>query len=99
MRVAELARRLAGREVEPRLVGQHRHLATQHRDVDVAPFATALTVKERGDDGVGGKHAAADIGDRHAEPGRGAARMPGNAHHAARALHDQVVGRALVIRT
>src|SRR5215212_6266629 len=95
--VPELPGGRADGEVESGLVGKQSHLATKHRDVDVAPLAAALAVEERGDDGVGGEHAPADVRDRYPEPSRRAARVPGDAHYAAGALHDEVVCRALVV--
>ena len=96
MRVAELARRRVHGEVLAGLVGQQRHLPAQHRDIDIAPLAGALPAVERGDDGVGREHAAADIGNRHPEARGWPAGMTSDAHHAAGALHDQVIGLSLI---
>jgi hypothetical protein len=96
MPVAEHGRHLAGGEVDAGLVGEQGDLAAEHRSVDAVAetLGVPLAAVEGPGDGVGGKHAGGDIRDRDAELGRHPAFLTGNAHHAAHALHDQVVGGA-----
>ena len=53
---------------------------------------------QRGIDRHRGEEAGADVADRHADPGRRLALVAGDAHDAAHALHDHVVGGILGVR-
>ncbi len=77
---------------------QDRHLAIQHRHIDLHAGIRALALVERGDDADGGEEAGGDIADGRADAGGRTARMAGDAHDAAHGLDDHVIGRAISVR-
>ena len=76
-------------------VFQERDLAVEHADIDLGRLAGLEAMDQRGIDGDRGEEARADVADRHADPGRRLALVAGDAHDAAHALHDHVVGGIL----
>jgi hypothetical protein len=96
---AERPGHLARREVTRDRVLEDGDLAVEHGDVDLAAARrSAHALEQRGVDSDRGEQAGGDVADRRADAGRRAARMAGQAHDAAHALHDHVVGRAGPVR-
>jgi hypothetical protein len=92
-------RHLARQQVIRRLIDQHRNLAVEHRDVDIgadALVARPLQCRKRPDHRI---HAGREIAERNAGAHRRAAALAGDAHAAGHGLRDDVVGRAVAIRT
>ncbi|VXC25887.1 conserved hypothetical protein [Burkholderia sp. 8Y] len=103
MRVAPAHRRLAAREKIRVHVGEHRDLHVEQRHVDVLAFARSVAMAQRRQHADGRVHAGHQVRDRDAGFLRAAARLAvalaGDAHEPADALNDEVVARALRIRT
>src|SRR5260221_444152 len=83
---------LAGRRVAHDRVLEQRELAVENGDVDLGRLAAPLAMVERGIDGDRRIEPGAEVADRGADAGRRRARMAGDAHDAAEALDDHVVG-------
>ena len=73
---------------------QQRHLAVEHRDVELLRFAGAFAVEQRALDRPRAIEPGGQIADRDADAGGGLSGISGHRHHAAHRLHDHVVGRA-----
>ena len=73
-------------------------LAVEHRDIDLGGLAGLEAMDDRGIHRDGGVEAGADVADRHADAGGRLPLVAGDAHDAALALHDHVVGGILGVR-
>ena len=93
MACPERPRHLAGGEVARERVLQDRHLAIEHRDVELHALARHRPPVERAVDADGGEEAGHDIADGASHPCRRAAGLAGQAHDAAHGLHHHVIGR------
>ncbi len=88
---AQRPRHFARHGVAHDRVLQQRQLAIEHGDVNLGRLARALAMEERGVHRHRRIEPSADVADRHARAHRRLARMAGDAHDAAQALHDHVV--------
>ncbi len=77
---------------------EQRELAVEHGDVDLGRSAGLEAMDDRGVDRDGGVEAGADVTDGHADAAGRLALVAGDAHDAAHALHDHVIGRVLGVR-
>ena len=84
-----------------RLVGEHRGLHVEEREVDVLPAAAALALIERRQHRHRGVHAAHQVGHGDPGPERPAARLAvgvaGDAHQPAHGLGHEVVAGAVLV--
>src|ERR1700682_1403851 len=79
------------------LVGKHRELAIEHRDVDPAGRACVLLPTERREQADRRVEAGAEIADGYARTHRVSVCFTGQAHATRDRLHDHVVRRVLAI--
>src|ERR1041384_7090725 len=93
---SEARRDLAEREIARRREREQRHLAVEHREVDVAALAAARASGKRREDGDGDPQTRGEVGDRQAGLHRSASALAGEAHDAAHRLEHGVV--ALLVR-
>ena len=102
MGIAITLRHLARRQVVHALVGQGGDLHVQQRHINVLANAGALTAEQCSLDRHGGIQAGHQVGKRHANFLRAAARqiitLASNAHQATDALDDEVVTRLFSTR-
>ena len=86
-------------EIVHRLVGEHRELAVEQRDVEMLAEPAFLALHQRGEHAGGRIHAGHQVRHRDAHLFRTAARhavgLARDAHQAAHALDQEVVTRAV----
>jgi len=71
---------------------EDRHLGIEHRDVHVHAAAAALPLQQGCLDADHREESGRDVAERRAHTRGRPVRLPGHAHDAAHALHDDVVG-------
>ena len=84
----------AVREIRADHSRQNAELSFEHRDVQKLPASRFLPRVQRRHDAEGGVHARGQIGDRHARAHAVAARIAGDADHAAFRLDDESAARS-----
>ena len=79
------------------LVGHHRDLRIEQRNVDLLALAGAFGMAQRGKDRDGGVHARGEVGHRHPDLERRTIGLAGHAHQPAHPLGEEIVAAARCI--